>query len=177
MKIPFKKLFIFLAVASFLIFPLTALAACQSVCPKTGLGAASCNLCKSTEGTGLENRSDVGSIVSMVIKGVVSLVGTIFFVLTIYAGYLWMTAAGEESKIESAKKILKSSIIGLVITLSAYAITAFVTSQLITGTGGGAAAGECANVDVPPVAPCSSQTSEAACTASSLENNCRWQPL
>lgn len=134
--------FTFLAVGSFLLLPLAVLAADTDPCQgKTGLNAAGCNLGKSAEGTGLKERNDVGAIVSTVIKAAVSLVGTIFFVLTIYAGYLWMTAYGEESKIESAKKILKASIIGLVITLSAYAITAFVSSKLIGGASGGGAGG------------------------------------
>ena len=36
-------------------------------------------------------------------------------VLTILAGYRWMTAAGSEEKVSSAKKSLRQSVIGLVI--------------------------------------------------------------
>ena len=48
----------------------------------------------------------------------------------VYAGYLWMTARGEEEKITKAQNIIKGTIIGLIVVMSAYAITYFVTSGL-----------------------------------------------
>lgn len=55
-----------------------------------------------------------------------SFLGVIFLILMIYGGFLWMTAAGEESKVEDARKIIRNAIIGLVIIISAYGITEFV---------------------------------------------------
>ncbi len=72
---------------------------------------------------------DIGSITGNIINVALSLVGIIFLALMVYAGYLWMTAQGEESEIEKSKKIITSSIIGLILTLSAYAITKLVTSR------------------------------------------------
>lgn len=74
--------------------------------------------------------ADLSSAISTVIKAILSLVGTIFLSLTIYAGILWMTAAGEEEKVTKATGILKMAVIGLVIVMSAYAITYFVTTNL-----------------------------------------------
>lgn len=88
--------------------------------------------------TGLQG--DIAVSIGGVIKGLLSLVGTIFLLLTVYAGILWMTAQGDESKVEKSKSIIRASVIGLVITLSAYAITFFVTTKL-TGVGGSGAAG------------------------------------
>ena len=78
--------------------------------------------------TGLQ--SDLASSVATVIKAILALVGTIFFVLTFYAGVLWMTAQGEEEKVTKAKDMIKSAVIGLVIVVGAYAITSFVTGKL-----------------------------------------------
>lgn len=78
--------------------------------------------------TGLS--SDLTGTIATIIKGVLALVGTIFLILTIYAGVLWMTARGEEEPVKKAKDMIRASIIGLVIVMSAYAITAFVTSKL-----------------------------------------------
>lgn len=66
-----------------------------------------------------------------IIRGVLSLIGVIFLVLTVYAGVLWMTASGSEDKITKAKDILKSSVIGLVIVTAAYGITALVFNFII----------------------------------------------
>ena len=80
-----------------------------------------------TETTLAEN---VGSI----IKVMLSLVGIIFTVLMVYAGYLWMTARGEASQVEKAQEIIKSSIIGIIITLAAYSISNFVVSKVVSKT-------------------------------------------
>ncbi|OGY51723.1 MAG: hypothetical protein A3J59_03580 [Candidatus Buchananbacteria bacterium RIFCSPHIGHO2_02_FULL_56_16] len=72
-----------------------------------------------------------------IIKLVLSILGIILIVLIIYAGFLWMTAAGNEDKISKAKKTIAAAVIGLAIVLSAYLITAFVITQLIEATGAG----------------------------------------
>ncbi len=74
--------------------------------------------------------SDLPTAISKVIKTLLSLVGTVFLVLTIYAGILWMTAQGEEEKAKKARDIITMAVIGLIIVMSAYAITYFVTSNL-----------------------------------------------
>jgi len=53
----------------------------------------------------------------------------------IYAGFIWITARGEEERIIKAKAIIRNSIIGLIIVFSAYAITAFVLDRIVEGTG------------------------------------------
>ena len=56
-------------------------------------------------------------------------VGIIFFVLTIYAGILWMTAQGKEDVIEKSRNILIASTLGLIVIVSAYAFTQFITDR------------------------------------------------
>ena len=69
--------------------------------------------------------------IGQIIKIVLGLVGTIFFVLTIYAGFLWMTAGGQEEQVTKAKDIIKRSVMGLIIVLAAYSITFFVMDRLL----------------------------------------------
>ena len=68
----------------------------------------------------------LGSIIGTLL----SFLGVIFMVLVIYAGVLWMTARGAEAQVDKAKDILVNAIIGLILVLAAYAITAFVGGQL-----------------------------------------------
>ncbi len=68
--------------------------------------------------------------IGKLIKAALSLAGVIFFGYIVWAGYLWMTAHGEEEKITQAKKMISGGTIGLVITLAAYAITVFIISRL-----------------------------------------------
>ncbi len=72
--------------------------------------------------------------IGKVVSAILSIVGVLFTVLLVYAGYLWMTASGDDSKIEKAKSILTSSIIGLIILLMAYSITNFVVPKLLEGS-------------------------------------------
>lgn len=75
-------------------------------------------------------------VVARMIKVFLSILGTIFFVLMIYAGFLWMTAGGEEDPVNKSKQIITYAVIGLIIILSAYSITNFVSEQIIRETVG-----------------------------------------
>ncbi|MCK4553564.1 hypothetical protein KAU19_01210 [Candidatus Parcubacteria bacterium] len=46
-----------------------------------------------------------------------------------------MTSSGNETKILKAKEILRNAIIGLIIIISAYAITFFVFHSILQATG------------------------------------------
>jgi hypothetical protein len=63
-----------------------------------------------------------GEIIGLVL----SFVGILFLGLMIYAGLMWMTAQGNETKVTKAKDLLVNAVIGLIIVFAAYAITAFV---------------------------------------------------
>jgi hypothetical protein len=75
-------------------------------------------------------QDDVTTRLGDVIKVALTAVGSVFFLLMIYAGFLWMTARGDEEPITKAKDIIKAAIIGLVITVAAYSVTAFITGKL-----------------------------------------------
>ncbi len=74
--------------------------------------------------------ASIGDVLGYAIQIVLSLLAVIFLILTIIAGFKWMTASGNEETITKAKKSLKESIIGLFIVLASYAITYFIFSQL-----------------------------------------------
>ncbi|MBF8280791.1 MAG: DUF4215 protein [Candidatus Magasanikbacteria bacterium] len=84
--------------------------------------------------TGLAT-TDIRLIIARIIRIVLSLLGVIAIGIVLYGGFAWMTAAGSEEKIGTAKKILTNGAIGLVIVLSAFAITQFVLTSLQTATG------------------------------------------
>lgn len=96
------------------------------------LGDAMTKLQASGEKAGTSGLTDLGAVIGQAINIALGLVGLIFFILMVYAGYLWMTAQGEEEKVKTAQKIITASMIGLVITLGAYAITFLVLSQFAT---------------------------------------------
>jgi uncharacterized membrane protein len=80
--------------------------------------------------------TDVRTTAANLINVALGVLGTILLVLIVYAGFLWMTAAGQEDNITKAKGILSASVIGLVIILSAYAISSFVVKETYKATTG-----------------------------------------
>ncbi len=86
------------------------------------------------EGSGLSNQ-DLPTTIAKIINVVISLSGIILLVLVIYAGFLWMTAAGNSEQVDKAKRILVQAVIGLIIVFASFAITQFVISSLSNATG------------------------------------------
>ena len=75
-------------------------------------------------------KGDLPTVVGGIIFAILSLLGVIFVVLIVYAGFKWMLAQGEEQKIKEAQSLITQSIIGLAIVLAAYAISYFVINTL-----------------------------------------------
>jgi len=90
--------------------------------------------------TGLNDFTLVQIIVA-IIQIALSLLGIIFLIIIVFAGYSWMTAAGNEEAVKKAQDMIKRAIIGLVIVLMAYAITYFIFNQLPFSGGGGIGTG------------------------------------
>jgi len=80
------------------------------------------------------NETSFAEILGSVVQTALSFIGVIFIALMVYAGYLWMTARGEESEIDKAQDIIRAAIIGLIITLAAYSITYFIIPKVLDKT-------------------------------------------
>jgi hypothetical protein len=80
--------------------------------------------------SGFDENATIGGVIATVIKAFLGLLGIIFVILIILGGYNWMTAGGNEEKVTKAKDTITRSIIGLIIVVSAYAITYFVFTNL-----------------------------------------------
>ncbi|MBI3626711.1 Ig-like domain-containing protein, partial [Candidatus Uhrbacteria bacterium] len=88
--------------------------------------------------------SDPRAVAARLIKAALGLLGIIAVVLVLYAGFLYMTAAGESEKVSTAKKILTNGLIGLLIIASAYGLVTFVFNKLF-----GLDSGQVASVGPP----------------------------
>ena len=86
------------------------------------------------EAAGFGEPRSLGEIIGAIIGTFLSLLGIIFLCLIIYGGFIWMTSGGNESKVLKAKNILTQATIGIIIILSAYAITQFVFQSLQEAT-------------------------------------------
>ncbi len=80
---------------------------------------------------GSTDENTLPTILGYIINGALSLLGIIFIVLMVLAGYNWMMASGNEQRVEEAKDTIKRAIIGLVIVLGSWAIWNFILSNII----------------------------------------------
>lgn len=120
------KNFLLAILLTVLLLPVLAQAA-----PDIGLGTAG----QIATNAGYEKADELSlsKQVGKYIRVALSLTGTIFLTLTIYAGFLWMTASGNEDKVTEAKSIIMRASMGLLIALAAFSITAFIMSVTTTG--------------------------------------------
>lgn len=104
-----------------------------------------CARALTTAQTGLTNTSTnaglkvaagfhIEEFVGSIINAALSIIGVVFLVLMVYGGLLWMLSEGDDTKIGKARGLIFHSIVGLILVLSAYAITNFVVGAIISQT-------------------------------------------
>jgi len=81
------------------------------------------------------NSPNLVQIILTAIGIALSLLGVIFLCLILYGGWNYLTAGGDESKVEKAKQTITRSVIGLLIVLASYSIIAFVIPLILCSTG------------------------------------------
>ena len=127
MKKYFKKIVILISLFAVLALPYIALAESQSTKNLKTVGEGGTNA-PYVEA----NQNKLSEIIGIGIQAFLGLLGVIFLVLIIYAGFNWMTAQGEEEKVTKAKDTLTRAVIGVIITIAAYAISYWVFDKLLT---------------------------------------------
>jgi amino acid transporter len=73
---------------------------------------------------------DFATTIGQLINVILSVLGIFFVIIVVYAGFLYLSAGGEEEKVKKAKKLISQAVIGIVIVLLAYSISTFVFTQL-----------------------------------------------
>jgi hypothetical protein len=119
------------SLAVFTVLAISCFAPLASVFAST-VGEIENNLKAAAEtGAGFNAPLDPRVQASIYIRYALQVVGIIFLVLMVYAGFLWMTAGGNEENVEKAKKLIMAAVIGIAIVLAAYSITYFVTYLVV----------------------------------------------
>ena len=67
-----------------------------------------------------------------IIKVIMTFLGLIAVIVILIGGFKWLTSGGSEDKVGEAKQMIIAGVIGLIIIMAAWAITAFVVSQMET---------------------------------------------
>jgi len=86
---------------------------------------------------GINTGGGLTQMIGSLINVGLGFLGIVFLVLMLYAGFLWMTAQGDDTKVKKAKDMIFQAIIGIIIIVAAYAISNFVLGSLLNATSQG----------------------------------------
>lgn len=86
-----------------------------------------------TKGTVILEKGNLIGIILEGIRALLAFTGATALVMIIFAGQKWMMAGGNEENIKKAKDLLRNALIGLSITILAYAIATWGLASLRGG--------------------------------------------
>ena len=129
-----KKNFIYLLTALTIVFliliPLTTSLA-QGFVPKpaddSACGGTDCN-------SGDYTLNEIVSILPLVAKWILGIVGSLALLAFIYGGILFLISSGSNEKVAKAKQVIIGAVIGLAIVFTSYIIIGFVFKALGVNT-------------------------------------------
>lgn len=84
-----------------------------------------------------EYRSSVSNPVLIVVKVIrilLSFVGIGLVGLLVYAGFMWMTSAGNDDQVSTAKSTIKNAVIGLIVIMMAWTLSTFIIQRIQVAT-------------------------------------------
>jgi hypothetical protein len=92
---------------------------------------------QTAQAAGINQSGDLLQIIGRIINIVLGFLGVILLILFLYAGFLWMTAGDDATKVQQAKNIMRNAVIGLVIIVSAFAISSYILKLIANNIGAG----------------------------------------
>ena len=79
--------------------------------------------------------NDPRILIRRIINVVMGFLGMFAILLILFAGFKWMTAGGNKENMESAAKMLRDGVIGLIIIFSAWTIAWFAVNTIKVNVG------------------------------------------
>ena len=78
--------------------------------------------------------TDLGQLISQIFTWSLGILGISVFVMFFYSGFLWLTAAGNTSKIGEAKTHMTNAVFGAILLLSSYLILYTINPDFVRNT-------------------------------------------
>lgn len=126
----FRSMLVSMLAMSLLFAP--AMASAQITPGNSGLSAAAQG---SGLATGCSSAGCINDVIGRLVNVFLGFLGIVLLFLFLYAGFLWMTAGGDEKRVKDAKQYIINAVIGLFIIAGAYVLTNFVLTNLAAVTG------------------------------------------
>lgn len=120
------SILIILTFGFFLALPLMTYAA-EATTAQGLLQGVGKNAKYNTSGDDTTLAQTVGNIISASL----GILGVLFLAFTVFAGYMYLTAGGDEEQVKNAIKYMRNAIIGLIIVMASFGITKWVVNAII----------------------------------------------
>ena len=78
--------------------------------------------------------TDLGQLISQIFTWSLSILGIAVFVMFFYSGFMWLTAAGNTTKIGEAKTHMTNAVFGAILLLSSYLILYTINPDFVKNT-------------------------------------------
>ncbi|MDG1949786.1 MAG: hypothetical protein P8J32_03090 [bacterium] len=78
--------------------------------------------------------TNIRAVIGRIIQAILGVTGSIALLMFIWGGFLWLTSAGNDTRIKKGKDTLVWSSIGLTVMVAAYALVQTIVVALETGT-------------------------------------------
>jgi hypothetical protein len=97
-----------------------------------GTGQEICSL-ENPIGLGVKGTTDFNSIISLVIKTALSIIGALTLLMLVWGGFQWLTSAGNPEKVKSGTQTMIWAIIGVALVFASYLVLSTFTNYLTGG--------------------------------------------
>ncbi|MEZ7821389.1 MAG: hypothetical protein QMB51_03725 [Patescibacteria group bacterium] len=74
--------------------------------------------------------ADVPTVISNVIQIIMGLSATVMLVMILYAGLSYLLSRGDSAKTKKALGLIKTSVIGIIIIVTAYSLSQFIINNI-----------------------------------------------
>lgn len=116
-----------LTIAFLLLFPLNAMAA---ECPKAVLDENPGAICLDNP---LGNKISAQDVMGGLIKGALTVLGSLTLLMMVWGGFQWLTSAGNSDKVDAGKSTMIWAIIGVIVVFSSFILINTLTDLLNKG--------------------------------------------
>jgi len=127
-----SKHLIAFAILAILVLPVVASKALAQTDANSTFGITTVD--NSLNGTLGKSNTDPRTLIVNILNIALGFLGVIAVGIILFGGFKWMTAAGNEDKVEEAKKVLSAGVIGLLIVLSSWALATYAIGALYNTT-------------------------------------------
>lgn len=86
-----------------------------------------------SQAKGVAKKADIVELILVIINYAIIIIGVLAVLIFVYAGYLYLTAGGDETKINTEKNVVLYAVVGVVVSVLGFVAVATVQRFIVQG--------------------------------------------